>query len=259
MITNDDIKHWQVWLKDYVAQHYTETEDVDTNIRMKYQHCLKVANEANHIAKSLNMSQADCNLVYMCGLFHDIGRFRQYMVYHTFVDAKSVYHGKLGVEVMEKLDIFNSFNKKNARIIRDAIYNHGLFKCEEKLRNSSLHFVKITRDADKLDIFRIVIGYYNQVGKRNIAIELGLDRSKKISDKVFSDFKNGKMIMKSDLVYLNDFKLLQLGWIYDINFDYTRNMIYELKYLDQIADTIEGDDIKKQVKDIVKTMQKTSQ
>ena len=250
MVTNEEIKKWQFWLKEYVHQHYSNDLDIDSNIDLKYQHSLKVANEAKHIALSLNMNQADCNLAYLCGLFHDIGRFRQYKVYQTFSDSKSVYHGKLGVEVLEKLEILNQFSRKHARIINDCVYNHGLLTISDKLKEDSIHFTKIVRDADKLDIYKIVCNYYNS-NKRNVAIELSLDTTENISEKVLNDFKEGQIVQKSDLVYLNDFKILQLSWIFDIQFDYTRAMISESNFINCIIKTISGENNMLEVKTIL--------
>jgi putative nucleotidyltransferase with HDIG domain len=240
MITNDEIKKWQFWLKDYVQQHYSNDLDIDSNIDMKYQHCLKVANESKHIALSLNMNPSDCNLAYLCGLFHDIGRFRQYKVYQTFSDSKSIYHGALGVEVLEKLEILDQFSRKHARIIQDSVYNHGLLAISDTLKEDSIHYTKIVRDADKLDIYRIVCNYYNSNAKRNVALELSLDVTENISEKVLNDFENGLIIQKSDMVFLNDFKILQLSWIFDIQFDYTRTMIAESNYIKCIIESISG-------------------
>jgi hypothetical protein len=37
---------------------------------------------------------------------------------------------------------------------------------------------------------------------------------------------------------LNDFKLLQMGWIYDINYQPTFEMIYQRDYLKKIRDSL---------------------
>lgn len=244
MISLADIKKWQIWLKDYVNQHLSGEQSIDININMKYQHCLKVANNARNIAEMLKMKESECNLAYICGLFHDIGRFRQYKVYQTFVDSQSIYHGELGVDVLDKLNILKSFDKKQARIIKDTVYNHGLLSISDNLKEDSIIYTKIIRDADKLDIYRIVTEYYRHSETRNVAIELGLFKEEKVSEQIIEALEKGEVIRKEELIYLNDFKILQISWIFDLNFDCTRKIILESGYIDLIIKSIEGEDIK---------------
>jgi hypothetical protein len=53
-----------------------------------------------------------------------------------------------------------------------------------------------------------------------------------------TSLKEGKMISMQKVGSLNDFKLLQMGWIYDINYQPTFQMIYERDYLKKIRDVL---------------------
>jgi putative nucleotidyltransferase with HDIG domain len=252
MISISEIKKWQIWLKDYVNQHLSGEQSIDININMKYQHCLKVANNAQSITEMLDMKESERNLAYICGLFHDIGRFRQYKLYQTFVDSQSIYHGELGVDVLEKLNILKSFDKKQARIIKDTVYNHGLLSISDNLKDDSIKFTKIIRDADKLDIYRIVTDYYRHSETRNVSIELGLYKGQNVSDQIIHALEKGEVIRKEELIYLNDFKILQISWIFDLNFDCTRKNILEAGYIDLIINSIEGEKIKNKLSEIMR-------
>jgi len=50
------------------------------------------------------------------------------------------------------------------------------------------------------------------------------------------------MARKADIKTLNDLKLLQLAWIYDLNFAGSLRMVAERGYIDQIADALPGSD-----------------
>jgi hypothetical protein len=79
-----------------------------------------------------------------------------------------------------------------------------------------LFFLKMLRDADKIDIWRVVTDYYQNAGnKRNRTIELGLPDVDGVSGPVYESLMNGKIAQMADLKTLNDFKLLQIGWVYD--------------------------------------------
>ncbi|MCK5170151.1 MAG: hypothetical protein KAQ75_09735, partial [Bacteroidales bacterium] len=56
---------------------------------------------------------------------------------------------------------------------------------------------------------------------------------------------------KESMKTLNDFKLLQIGWIFDLNFDYSIKRLHEKKYLDKIFNTLPENHKVNQVKEIV--------
>jgi len=64
----------------------------DPKIRLKADHTLRVASHCDRIGKSLGMSTEDAELSFMTGILHDIGRFEQVRIYHTFRDSLSVNH-----------------------------------------------------------------------------------------------------------------------------------------------------------------------
>jgi hypothetical protein len=64
------------------------------------------------------------------------------------------------------------------------------------------------------------------------------------------DIKNERLVDLKNLETLNDFKLLQIGWIYDLNFKRSFQLLMENDYLGKIYNslpkTVEIEDIKKQ-------------
>lgn len=236
-------------IDDYlkIFKDYTETflsKDIDdntkTNLKLKQDHSLRVFKNAEAIAKSLNLDGKDLFIAQLCGLFHDIGRFKQFTKYKTFKDNDSLYHGALGEEILKKEKLINTESPDIKNIVYDAVYNHGLIAIERK-NPTSLLFSKMTRDADKIDIFRIVAKYYRKSGPRNIALEYGLENTPIISDAVMTKFKTQELINKDELQTLNDFKTMQLAWIFDLNFPFTKEKIIKQGYLNIVLDSINAD------------------
>ncbi|MEA1875043.1 MAG: HD domain-containing protein [Bacteroidota bacterium] len=213
---------------------------LNENINLKIAHSLRVMDHALNLAQSLNLNEHSVEISGIIGLYHDIGRFTQYRDYHTFSDKDSVYHGDLGIKVLQDLEKHILFSEKEWEILLSAIHNHGLPKIESNLSEDKLLFSKIIRDADKMDIFYIVDAYYKSMlkGNRNVALELGLKNEDKITDAVFKSFMNEDIILKTDMKYINDFKILQAAWIFDLNFEYTKQYIRETDYLQSIISQI---------------------
>jgi len=53
-------------------------KNVLLNIELKEVHSLNVAENCLKIAKSENLNQEKTLIAYLCGLFHDVGRFEQF-------------------------------------------------------------------------------------------------------------------------------------------------------------------------------------
>ncbi|MCI9080140.1 MAG: HD domain-containing protein [Lachnospiraceae bacterium] len=144
---------------------YTNAYDIsDEKIRLKVEHTYRVAGLCNRIARSLCMEENDINLAWVIGMLHDIGRFDQVKRYGTFSDADSVDHAHYAVELLFDrgmlADYFGSTDGKgldgSINIIKKAIYNHSAYRIEGGLDEREVLFCNIIRDADKLDIFKVV-------------------------------------------------------------------------------------------------------
>jgi hypothetical protein len=94
----------------------------------------------------------------------------------------------------------------------------------------------MVRDADKLDIWRIFAEYYEGSEEdKASAIGLGLPDMPTYSHAVISSIYEKHVVSHSDVKTLNDFKLLQLSWVYDLNFGTSFRILLEKDYVNRIA------------------------
>ena len=229
----------KTWFEEYTLQFYSDDPIVQENMDLKREHTLKVCEAIVDIGRSLDLSQDDLCVAESAALLHDIGRFEQFKQYKTFADYKSEDHAALGVTIIQANHVLSDLESDTARLIVRAVKYHNRAALPSGEEERSLFFLKLLRDADKVDIWRVVTDYYQNAGcKRNKAIELDLPDSPQISDSVYKTLMNGKLVQMSDLKTLNDFKMLQIGWIYDINFPRTVQIIRENKYLEKIRDVL---------------------
>ena len=143
---------------DYVGE-FDETDDM---IRLKKLHTVKVANICEQIGASLGLDDFEVDLCWFIGMMHDIARFIQYAAFGTFNDAKSVDHAQLGCQLLfeEKLlDAFLDYNDEDEvilKLIENAVKWHSVYKLPPDLDETQRMYCNIIRDADKVDIFRVV-------------------------------------------------------------------------------------------------------
>ncbi|OFX84213.1 MAG: hypothetical protein A2W99_00355 [Bacteroidetes bacterium GWF2_33_16] len=240
------------WFSNYIHHFLKTYPELSENIEIKADHSRKVHLEILGIAQNLGLNDEDTFLAETIGLFHDIGRFKQYVKYQTFSDSKSQNHAELGVEVLKENNILKELSSEHKEIIYNAILNHSRAEIVPDTNEKVIFFSKLIRDADKLDIWRLITDYYMVKEQReNKTIELELPDTEEISDEVFYPILNHKVILKESMKTLNDFKLLQIAWIFDLNFDYSVQRLYEKKYLEKIIKTLPENDKINQVKNIV--------
>ena len=185
------------------------------------------------------MGQKELYIAEITALFHDVGRFEQYARYGTFYDLKSEDHATLGVKVLKENHVLDSLDSKARDLILRSISYHNRAFLPKEETEVCLFFSKLLRDADKLDIWRVVTDYYqNESQERNNALELGLRNDPEIADEVYEYLLAGKIVDVAAIKTLNDFKLLQMGWVYDLNFSRTFDLVRERCYLETIVSSL---------------------
>jgi putative nucleotidyltransferase with HDIG domain len=227
-----DLKNWFI---AYVHTFKYSDPELQRNIDIKKEHTEKVIEEIINIGKQLGLNDNELNLAEIIALFHDIGRFEQYDRYKTFSDHKSENHAELGIKILTKYNVFRNVNKETQNLILCSIRYHNLASLPVKETEKCLFYSRLIRDADKLDILKVVTDYYHRKnGRRNVALELELPDSPGISEEVYNALMNREIVDIKYVKNINDIKLLQAGWIYDINFKPTFESIKNRKFVEKI-------------------------
>lgn len=203
-------------------QRYVRT-NYDINqikIYRKLNHSIRVAIISRELAHAMHWSDGDQSLAELIGLLHDIGRFEQVKRFDTFIDATSIDHGDLGVEILKNDNYIRQFiaDDSNDDIIYTAIKYHNKFTIPNDVQGRALRFAKLIRDADKLDIFDIY---------RKEPIEYALGYAKedieqsRLSQDVLDDFFQFRQTKTRISRLPADILVKTAQWIFDINYQET--------------------------------------
>lgn len=172
-------------------QEYTDRYDsTNPKIKLKIDHTYRVADLCEQIAQSLELSAAEVDLAWLSGMLHDVGRFEQLRRYNTFSDAQSIDHARFAVELLYDEGLiadyvpeisttelvayartWRSMGGANEsptaqsedmplsdilQTLRIAIGEHSAYRIQKGLDERTRMFCQILRDADKVDIFRVI-------------------------------------------------------------------------------------------------------
>jgi putative nucleotidyltransferase with HDIG domain len=222
------------WFDAYVHEFDSEDPVFQENIELKKYHTLRVRDAILDIGASVNLAGDELRLAEICALLHDIGRFEQYRKYRTFLDSKSENHAALGVKIIQQHRILDGFDPSLSNIIIRAVRLHNTATLSSDSGPWML-YLKLLRDADKIDIWYVFTEYLrNASNNHNHAIGLDLPDVDSISDAVYASLSNERPVLMKDLRTLNDFKMIQIGWVYDLNFTRSFQIVKERRYMEKI-------------------------
>lgn len=156
-------------VKKIFAEYVRHYDAEEPKILLKILHTYKVSGLCGEITHDLlcpakmrekESVQKDIDLAWLIGMLHDIGRFEQVRRYHTLLDAASVSHAALGIQILFDEGMLMRFitaepEDEDVGVIRAAIAYHSDYRIPEALEERTRMFCQILRDADKIDIFRV--------------------------------------------------------------------------------------------------------
>ncbi|SLM28324.1 HD domain protein [Desulfamplus magnetovallimortis] len=206
---------------------------------LKREHTMRVCREIEDLAKEISLSGEQIILARTMALFHDLGRFRQFEEYRTFLDLKSENHARLSIVELKKHAFLANCSDREKFLIQGAIAVHNAAGVPAIKDYEKSTFMKLLRDADKLDIWNVVIGNYIVPDPENSStVNLGLKDAGGCSDEAISALKSHTYVKSSGIKELNDLKLMQISWVYDLNFPNSVAKVLERSYIDAIVDTL---------------------
>lgn len=254
-MTEQQLQQFKSWFADYIADFYGTSAYIDANLELKETHTDYVCKETLYIAESISLSENDRRIAATVGLFHDLGRFEQFTKYQTYSDAKSENHNKMAVRILKEYGILNDLPQTEQNIILTAIKLHGVKHLPPDLDEHTPLHAHIIRDADKLDIYRVLtekyIDYKND--PENFPLEIEYVDEPWCSPHIVEAIENYAQVDYTMLKTLNDMKLLLLAMIFDVNFAPTLKRIKQHGYVDQLLQLLPNDEVMKNVGQIIHT------
>lgn len=214
--------------------HMGDDEDINRLLKLKLNHSFKVLENAKAILAGEGVSGREAELGSIAALYHDIGRFAQFARFKTFNDRISINHGRQGVLTLRSMNLPGDISKEEWCQIRFAIGQHNVKSIRPNLPKRVSFMTKLVRDADKLDIFRIMITHFTS-DTPDPEVTFNLDMSPdNYSDEIYTPVYNGEIGDYRRAKYANDFKLLAVGWLNDLYLTTTFKLLKKRGHLDTI-------------------------
>lgn len=223
-INTMDMAEHEAWFREY-ARRKTAVCDKDKEpLRLKTAHTFKVYANAKIITEDEGLGPVLQRAALLAALYHDVARFEQYLEFGTFHDAHSFNHGQWGKEILLAESRFARELPEVAGLAILAVEAHNRKELPDSLDARQTLVCNLVRDADKLDILRVMDAHLAQK-PYNPTVVLSLpDDDSKHNPKVAEDAMSRRCASYGDLRCVNDFRLLLGSWYYNLNFDSSRRI-----------------------------------
>lgn len=219
------------------------TEQQTQNFSIKFDHSLRVASNCNIIAQKQEWTDEERGLACIAGIFHDLGRFKQLLEYNTFNDAKSIDHAELGLQEIEKHNFLSDLDEEQQTLVIEAIRYHNKRELPRGLSENVLRYARLLRDADKLDILKVISDYYtNTKAAPNHTLTWELPQGSSVSPAVAKQVLAGNLVSKDDVANQMDIKIMQLSWVFDVNYKHSFQLLMDKRFLEKIYASLPKND-----------------
>lgn len=238
-MTAADLARLEQWFAVFVDGFADLDPEGLRNIRLKEEHTHRVVTCMREIAAGEELDPSQTLLALAIALLHDVGRFPQYRRWRTFRDSESDNHARLSLEVIRDEQLLAGLPQEEQLLIEEAVRFHNLLELPSPVTSPTDCYIRLIRDADKLDIWWVFLEYYRQPEhERASAVGLGFPDLPEVTPACLDALAAGTIVRLDQARFLNDFKLLQISWVYDLNFESTRRLLRERGYLEQLAATL---------------------
>ena len=247
-MTEEDFARLKGRFLKYVRTYRMGDPSEQRNIALKRTHTLNVCRDMGFICRGEGLDEKDALIARAAALLHDTGRFPQYAKFRTFDDRTSINHGLIGAEVLMEERFLEGLSRSEQSLIIRAVKYHNAYAIP-RLDRRAVFFLKLLRDADKLDIWKVMLQYFAQPAQsRAAAAGLGLPEGADVSAEIIPVILENRVVPIALVKSLNDYKLLLLSWVFGINFKTTFRLFSGRHYARDLASCLpQTDEVRRAV------------
>lgn len=240
-MTSEILSQITSWFQEHVDSYFSEKLQSKAEIRFRIEHIRHVTEFCKKLAEELRWVEKDILTAQIIGKLHDVGRFSQYAEFGTFIDADSVNHSERGFNIVKNSTVLSALSSRRRSIVLDGIRYHNDKKYHDNCNPDSIPFIKLVRDADKLDKLRIA-RLTIQCRKDEIAgPSLNVMTDGPVTAAVLDQIHAHIMVSKKNIQSEMDFRLMQMSLVFDINYSPAYKLIADSNVLEMIRSILPKD------------------
>ena len=227
----------------YAGDFLSGNAEEDAPLQLKIGHTFQVVRHAEELAKREPAFAEPWlgHTLRVSALFHDVGRFEQLRRFHTFADSLSCNHGTLGARVIRERNFLHLESHETRMLVLAAVAAHNRFSVPKALSGPLRPVLLALRDADKLDVLRVMADHLapGKQGDGMVLLHLK-DEPGAYSPAILQALEEGRVALYRDMRFVNDFRILLCTWLHDLHFPASFNIIKRRGCLSNVIDGLEA-------------------
>jgi len=198
----------------YVDAYRLEDGSLPRLMQLKRAHTGFVVKNAAMIADGESFSPLERETALAAALLHDTGRYEQLKRYNTFKDSESVDHAVFSHDIVKASGWLEKAGVSRPDAVLAAVLYHNRRDLPGGLDPVTLAAAQTVRDADKLDIFRVLEHEVaNTDWRKDSRAFWNLDAKALPNPEVVASIMAGMPVDYQAIRSLSDFVLIQVGWM----------------------------------------------
>lgn len=242
MMTHDDFLKIEKQFHAYTSPFVDRAEDPYPFV-LKQEHTARVCRAMEMLCASLDLDGLKTVLACAAAMVHDLGRFPQFAVFHTYADARSKNHAALGCREIVRSNILSHLSVTDRQLILRAVALHNRPRLPAKLGRELRLLARLLRDADKIDIFNVMKDHYLNPDSSHSFITYNLHDDGKIPETAARVLLETRQNDLSGVNTLNKMRIFQAGMVYDLNFPAAAAAILDLEVIPVLLGGIPPSDL----------------
>ena len=241
MVPGELISTLQSAFRQYVIPIGSVSNNPDPIIEKTILHTQRVVENILILADSLELSENEKHVAEIIAQFHDIGRI--WLLVAENSESTITDHAEASIEYLKTDSVFNQLDEATQSIVIQVIKHHNKSELPKKDGEAILFYIKLLRDADKLDTWRATSEFITRKGEKPVMItELALSDKPVVSPLLCKTIIEGGIPGKADVVTFNDFLIFQMSWIFDLHFKKSFQILNQKQYIRHLYDSLPKND-----------------
>ena len=239
---------------EYVDTYREPNGALPVMMQLKRAHTGFVVKNATLIADGEGFDPLMREVALSAALLHDTGRYEQLKRFNTFKDSESIDHAVFSHDIVKEKGWLEAAGSPRADAILAAVLYHNRREIPDGLDEVTFTASHTVRDADKLDIFRVLQDQVEHTDWRKDSRAFwNLATNLPPNPVVVECIENRRPVDYQAIKSLSDFVLIQVGWMLSgLHFgtarrlcaerghlEYRRNFLHQLssdKSIDRLCD-----------------------
>ncbi len=240
----DTYKDIESWFEGYAQRILAGNVEVQDNIELKKKHILKAVDLTVHLAGTMDKyADLDITAAKIVAIAQHLARFNDFAKATTGEEVLGEKNIDACIAIIEEEKVLEELSEEQKNTVLECLKYVDSNTFPKSLSEEVISIVKLVSDACKVSALEVVSEYYGLERQgTNKIIEFNLPNKFEISAKLQKRIMDDRVAEAKDVHSIKDLKLMQMSWVFALNFKESYKIVYNKSYVKKIYETLPKSD-----------------